>query len=252
MKLLITEDYPKHLQDAREMLHNYAVEVAYAETEDAGLAALRKDGIDAVITDIFLPRHAGGEPTYLSGLCIAQLAHSKGIPFVYNSAGNHHGSIFAEFRRESEALWREYGFGSGKVIEAYPATPNGSKDTKQWAAAINYALLLSEAKDFRHAQHIGELLSFAHYGDYGKLTSRMKQVLDPEETVISLTQRKLGSIHLEPLWVESAIREWMNGNDERRYSMNNPTYDLIDGKFISLLRTKEEDEQLGWLIFLPR
>ena len=72
------------------------------------------------------------------------------------------------------------GFGTGKMIEAYPEDEYTEKDHKQWGAAINYAILLGTADELDDLtkDKIGEYLGFASYGDYGKLTQRIQRVLD--------------------------------------------------------------------------
>ena len=92
LEILITEDNSKHLADAREVSKEYTnINFTFVSTLNAAESLVKKNKYNAVVTDVFFPIQEGEEPTSDSGLSLAKTIDAKGIPFVYNTSGNHHG-----------------------------------------------------------------------------------------------------------------------------------------------------------------
>ena len=211
LRMLIVEDGEKHLQDARRESLNYQdIEFVYASTFDQALEAIyhvdwaregRQNGLDAAVLDVFFPYGSSckdfvvdaQEPTWRAGLDVGKELDQSGCMFVFNTSGNHHGRKYAEFQKEADAVWgrSRSGFTVAKLIEAYPKGSEDELETKQWSAAINYAILLAEGcmlDDDEVRERIGKIIDFASYGDYGQLTGIMAKVLDPRNSLEDLTR----------------------------------------------------------------
>ncbi len=241
LEILITEDSAKHLADARTVSEGYAfINFTFATTLEEAEILIERNRYDAVVTDVFFPIRKSEEPTSDSGLNLAKKVDAKGIPFVYNTSGNHHGRAYSEFLKESGKIWANHGFGTGKMIEAYPENPNAEKDTKQWNAAIDYTVLLVRSHRLGEgiARNIGSFLSFGPYGDYGELTEKMNNVLDETISIEDLCRQK-NMIPLYP-WSNDALKDgWEKGYvDTEKWSWNEEKDCLI-----SLRSIKESDEK---------
>ena len=98
MRILVVEDNPIHLDDAIRTLRDAGVEISTAADEQSGLEKLEESSPDGVITDIFMPRTVGhsryGNDNEPCGVAIALRAEQLGIPFVFCTAGNHHGARY--------------------------------------------------------------------------------------------------------------------------------------------------------------
>ncbi len=105
-KILVVEDNPNHLADAREFFSTIkGIDIKYAKTfSEARKIMVRYDAlglptkipkVDGVITDIYLPIGKGyvGRPNDEDpiGLLVAAMCYKAGIPFVFCTAGYHHG-----------------------------------------------------------------------------------------------------------------------------------------------------------------
>ncbi len=188
LEILVTEDSEKHLADARSVGKGYTnINFTFARTLQEAESLVRQNRYDAVVTDVFFPVQEGGEPASDSGLSLAKIVHERGIPFVYNTSGNHHGRAYKQFleparaiSREIMKIWDNNEFGTGKMIEAYPEDSNAEKDTKQWGAAINYAILLGRSQGLSNEvrKAVGKLVKFSSYGDYGRLSGVFELILD--------------------------------------------------------------------------
>ena len=98
-KILVVEDNPTHLADAKAFFEGVeGLEVFYARTFEQAEGFIPRSGesrVDGVITDVFLPigrtyrgRSRDEDPI---GLLVAAECHMQGIPFVFCTAGYHHG-----------------------------------------------------------------------------------------------------------------------------------------------------------------
>ena len=196
LELLIIEDNLKHFADAREICQQYrGIEFTFASTLNDVSRLLKNNTYGAVISDVFFPDKIGDEPDYHCGVAVAMLLlEDTKTPFVYNTAGNHHGRLYQQFldalkhQLRANNIYKSDSWAcrsSGKLIEAYPEDNEGEKDTKQWVAAINYAILLAKSKEVNNdvSRNIGVFLEFAHHGDYGRLTEQMDGVLDQNISV---------------------------------------------------------------------
>lgn len=98
MRILVVEDNPIHLDDAIRTLRNAGVEISTTVDENDGLEKLEESLPDGVITDIFMPLTKGhrryGSTNEPCGVAIALRAEQLGIPFVFCTAGNHHGARY--------------------------------------------------------------------------------------------------------------------------------------------------------------
>lgn len=95
VKILIAEDNPKHITDAKQVADSLGVEVIVIQT--ATEAHNHIDSVDGVITDVYMPyapgrRHANNNQP--CGLIVGALAQRAGIPFVFCTDGYHHGLKF--------------------------------------------------------------------------------------------------------------------------------------------------------------
>lgn len=229
LEILVVEDNSKHLADAHEVAGTYMnIKFTYAETLVEAEAAIQQNRFDAVVTDAFFPADKSAEPEGNVAV-LAPLLLERSIPYVINTAGNHHGKRFEQLRLPDcnrENL-------SGAVIEAYPEEINAEMDTKQWEAAINYATLIANA-DYLGARtiEVGNLLPPSTYGEYGQFTGVFQALLErgksPEETITKAKQLTYGGMNFEELLKERAyhlltgrrasgyVPEWIALNDSQK------------------------------------
>ena len=254
LEILITEDNSKHLADAREVSKEYTnINFTFVSTLNAAESLVKKNKYNAVVTDVFFPIQEGEEPTSDSGLSLAKTIDAKGIPFVYNTSGNHHGEKYIEFLQMSRSIWNNYKFGTGKMVESYPENPDVEKDTKQWSAAINYVILLATSDGLKKCvrEKVASLLSFAPYGDYGQLTEKMRNAIDEslpiEEGFKVRTQyysKQPGSLLYLPIWTSDTIDSILT-EKKMEWNERDIKFKWEEGKnkYISLRDTKDEDEK---------
>ena len=243
LEILVTEDNPKHLADARLVSDEYAnISFSFASTLQEAEDLVRQNKYYAVVTDVFFPAQEGEEPTSDSGLRLAKLVDSLGIPFVYNTAGNHHGRALAQFVTESRKIWDNFGFDTGKLIEAYPRDQDSESETKQWNAAFNYAILLARAQELDEETklRVGCFTHFGSYGDYGKLTETMQRSLDESVPIEDLCRKQYRPYCY---WTDSALEQ---GQEENRISTKwkvDIDWDEERDCIVFLKDTKEADEE---------
>ncbi|MFH0854252.1 MAG: hypothetical protein V1891_02055 [bacterium] len=102
-RILVIEDDPKHLDDAKNFFENEDVKVTYVSNyNDAIVVMLKWDAknfkyvkgdVDGVISDIYFPLtddEQWNQPEPI-GVRVAVELTQVGIPFVLNTAGYHHG-----------------------------------------------------------------------------------------------------------------------------------------------------------------
>jgi len=98
MKILVAEDNPIHLDDAIRGFRNASIEVLTAADARSGLEKLEELSPDGVITDIYMPIEKGhfrcGNDNEPCGVAIALRAEQLGIPFIFCTAGHHHGARY--------------------------------------------------------------------------------------------------------------------------------------------------------------
>jgi CheY-like chemotaxis protein len=244
LEILVTEDNAKHLADARLASEQYAnINFTFARTLQEAESLVEQNKYDTVVTDVFFPAQEGDEPSSDSGLSLAKKVDAQGTPFVYNTSGNHHGRAYSQFLDLSRKIWDNYGFGSGKMIEAYPEDSNAEKDSKQWNAAINYAILLGRSQELDESvrKKIGSFISFAPGGDYGKLTETMQRVLDESISPEEMCSRKNSKPPYS--WSSDALYQ---GWDQEKIGSEWGTeidWDKERDCFVSFRDTKEADEK---------
>jgi hypothetical protein len=218
LEILIVEDYQKNLQDAKTTAAHFSnIHFTYARTLAEAKKLLEERTFDSAIADIFFPESEGMDPSSDSALKLRHLFEDKNLPYVHNTAGNHHGFdmlIFcyrAGLREPTQNEWNRSlppsiqdtypldnlinqfnqarsagnipyrGLCSGNIIESFPDYILGAADKKQWTAAINYAILLANAPnmDEQCKMEVDSLLHFDPYGDYGLMTEKMEFILNP-------------------------------------------------------------------------
>ena len=123
-KILVIEDTPKHLADAKAYFADKPVEVVYASTYEE--ATKLYDSVDAVISDVYFPESEGKEAMDM-GVEVALDLYGK-KPFVLCTSGYHHGSKLQHVC----TLARQLGWGElidGDVSEDVDA------EAKDWKSA---------------------------------------------------------------------------------------------------------------------
>lgn len=190
MRILVIEDNMQHLVQAKacaQRLKGCTVDFAVALND--AMRCLRKNSYDGVISDVFFPAKIGDPAdAWENAVTISATLVEMGIHHVFNTAGNHHGTMFNGF------LWKtpkavhngdNYHFlTTGMVIEAYPEDEEMEKDTKQWQAAFRYILLVQALLQLpdKGASIIArdpDTFDGFPYGEYGGLTSRFDRCEDP-------------------------------------------------------------------------
>jgi CheY-like chemotaxis protein len=244
LEILIVEDTPSHRQDAMDAAAHYShIQFSYAATQEEAEKLLAEKQFDAVVMDVFFPRDERSLP--LSATAVADTAmelrtilEDRGIPYVHNTDGNHHGRNLLEFciftglrayqntdekilfdpedftagvffaqtryliydfrnfsmiHSELGTRTRYSGFVSGKVIETYPDQINAHGKNKQWAAAINYVILLAHASEMSNEEResVQQHLNFSPDGDRGTLTRKMEELMAGEEDIGVICMKRI-------------------------------------------------------------
>ncbi len=140
MKILVIEDNPKHLADAKKFFEQIEnVEVVFAEDHESAVGDLGHElpsklkEYDGVISDIYFPLVKGSN-TYGQeepiGVSIMLYCKELGIPCVLNTAGNHHGSRYQWICSLQRSL---------RLPEITDASGDHFKDAevKNWEGAFN-------------------------------------------------------------------------------------------------------------------
>ncbi|MBI5391359.1 hypothetical protein HZB02_07780 [Candidatus Woesearchaeota archaeon] len=249
LEMLIIEDTPKHLADAKSTASQcVGINFTFASTYEEAEQHLQQKRFHAVASDIFFPLKAGEQPTSHGALNLGKLLDDAGTPFVYNTSGNHHGEQYEAFRDARSNMGYKmagntYGFSTGKIIEAYLDTWEEEKGSKQWSAAINYAILLAYGHGVENAvlEKVGEILKFAPYGDYGKLTEKMEAVLDHARSIEHLFKDEPSDRCPWSIYAMDDVQDqhlFSDGSHGKEWTWNE------QGSFVSLRSTKEDDERL--------
>lgn len=190
MRILVIEDNMAHLIQAKAYAKRLkGCTVDFAVALDDAMRCLHKDRYDGVISDVFFPAKIGGSAdTWENAVTISATLVEMGVHHVFNTAGNHHGTMFGGF------LWKtpkavhngdNYHFlTTGMVIEAYPEDEETEKDTKQWQAAFRYILLVQALlqlpdKGMGIIARVPDAFHGFPYGEYGQLTARFEVCSDP-------------------------------------------------------------------------
>lgn len=149
-KILVVEDNPKHLADARAFFDKVeGVEVYYATAYDEAVENYIDENVrdenlgyklvkntqrvDGVITDIYLPlgarfvgRKNDEDPV---GLLVAAKCHMEDMPFVFCTAGYHHGVKYNWINMLQRTMhWPE-------MIDVYSYDDEQEADQKPWDEA---------------------------------------------------------------------------------------------------------------------
>lgn len=190
VRILLIEDNPKHLDDARRYVQGLAgCTVDFATTLAEAMELLAVNSYDSAISDVFFPAEAGASAdTCENAIAISATLVEMGIHHVFNTAGNHHGKKFQAFIwKTPKAVYNDDDASflmTGMVMEAYPQEAEAEKDTKQWQAAFRYIFLvraLLELPD-QGAEILRELstvLCDFPYGEYGQTTDRFNRCDHP-------------------------------------------------------------------------
>ncbi len=195
-RILVVEDRPKHLQDARDFAGKLAgVETDFAVNLAEALAYLSEKKYDGVISDVFFPKDVGGSAdSFENAVALNIKLVELGIHHVFNTAGNHHGLEYHGF------IWKtpkathnndNYHFLTlGMVIESYQKDLD--TDSKQWQAAFRYILMvlsfLELADKGTEVIKKNNIRGFP-YGDYGGLTKSFNELAAKEPVVSEIFTR---------------------------------------------------------------
>ncbi len=149
-RILVIEDSPEHMEDAKRFFSGKSVEVVYASTYiEAGRRLDRqydesgqmKTSIDGVISDIYFPltsQEPWTQPEPIGVLVAVELS-KEGIPFVLNTAGFHHGARYEWIN----ILAR----GHGWALADASRDPRKEADSKRWDIA--YKALEEKMKELK-------------------------------------------------------------------------------------------------------
>ncbi len=203
MHILVIEDTPKHLADARQYANTLAgCTVDFATTLAEATRSLDRNSYDGVISDVFFPDEAGASAeTFENAIALGKLcADIYRVHLVFNTAGNHHGRKFDKFLWETpRAVHNDnnrHFLTTGMIIEAYPEDSNAEKNTKQWQAAFRYVLLVKMLLDLPDKGEgvikdcagdesgwapspFGARLNGFPYGDCGRLSEYFEECTHP-------------------------------------------------------------------------
>lgn len=150
MKIVVIEDDPKHLKDAKEFFQNKEIEVVFM-TSFCGFRDYISRYMDlnkevdfaGVISDIFFPYSDSGQ-TESIGVGVLMICQKLGIPCVLNTAGNHHGSRYQWISTVVNML-KLY-----NILVDMPFTSDADRTieapTKNWQSAYNRLVELIERK----------------------------------------------------------------------------------------------------------
>jgi len=140
-KILLVEDNPKHLADAKALLEDRvrvgAINgVDYATNLDEAVELVGIKTYDAIISDIFFPAEAGGIEEEL-GTFMGRYALDYNIPFVLITSTYHHGC-----KTQPACDWiRNRGM---NLVDNPEADKWGDSDYKKWDDAYLSAMYLLE------------------------------------------------------------------------------------------------------------
>lgn len=188
MRILVIEDTAKHLKDAMQYSEQLVdCTVDFATTLAGTMELLRKNQYNGAISDVFFPAEVGESvETFENAITISTKLVEMGVHHVFNTAGNHHGWKYKDFIwKTPKGIHNEnpYHFlATGMIIEAYPDDSYAEKDTKQWAAAFRYILLvqaLLRLPDKGEAIIKDAELPGFPYGEYGQLTGKFDNCMHP-------------------------------------------------------------------------
>lgn len=94
-RILIVEDTKKHMEDAVRVAKELGFEVVTATTAREGQDIIREGGIDAVVTDIYIPLSSSSHLNHSESPCginVAIAAKKAGVPCIFCTDMGHHGS----------------------------------------------------------------------------------------------------------------------------------------------------------------
>jgi len=100
LKLLVIEDNPKHLRDAKKFFSSQKnVETVYTSNFEEAQGYLNAEKVDGVISDIYFPlvNYPPDYPMELeepTGVLVMMICRQRGIPCILNTAGYHHGGRY--------------------------------------------------------------------------------------------------------------------------------------------------------------
>lgn len=254
LTILIVEDDQRHLTEALNILTKYHhLNPYFAGNLHEAKNLLKETTFDSAILDVVFPENISCEGDYNNALDLGRLLKDMNIPFVFNTAENHHEGVYRYFIEKSRKL-AYGGFGEWKLIESYPKDSSTEAIHKQWWAAINYAILLSFSPQLNEEERyfIEKFIPFAPYGDYGQLTEKMRIVL--LSTLEETFSRIVLSSNLEKTFLRNdphpAPAPWswdaINIINKRFFKEKQEWWAWSGEKhsFVFLRDCKEKDEQL--------
>ena len=133
LEILVIEDNPKHISDAKKLLDDRAERgiisnVDYASTFSEAQELLNRKSYDGIISDIFFPEKSGeNEREY--GTTIAELCLQRKTPFVLVTSTFHHG-------RKTQLVCNFIRNKGMQLVDSNPKDRDGEAESKYWAGAF--------------------------------------------------------------------------------------------------------------------
>ena len=139
MKILIVEDTEKHMNDAVAVAKEMGIAVVTAVTAQEAKDIIRIGGIDAVVTDIYIPLSKSYDWNHSESPCginVAVVAKEAGLPCIFCTDMGHHGSklewLFSITSKLGLPGMIDGGNGGTLQKDYY----HGTAETKLWKKAI--------------------------------------------------------------------------------------------------------------------
>ena len=144
VKILLVEDSPTHLEDAKRVLEDRVIKGAIKEfdissTLDHAVGNLRRKVYDGILSDVFFPEKEGENPIQ-NGTSVGNYAFSKGIPISLVTSTYHHG------KATQEACDWARRHGIELVDSRDERNPESEDQPKRWVDGYLNLVYLIEAK----------------------------------------------------------------------------------------------------------
>ncbi|MFA6973929.1 MAG: hypothetical protein WC238_04320 [Parcubacteria group bacterium] len=152
MKIAIFEDNYQHMEEAKSVATELGIEVVTftksRHIEDLSEIFIydRKkrtyeSKVDGIITDLYMPSQCFPAPDYPYGLVIAAHAFRHNVPFVFCTAGFHHGAKYQMVHEFIMAMdWPQMVDASDSKIG------NGEVEHKDWEVAFKEIIKLIKGR----------------------------------------------------------------------------------------------------------
>lgn len=142
-RILIVEDTKKHMDDAVRVAKELGLEVVTATTAKEGIEIIMNGGIDAVVTDIYIPltnSYNWNHSESPCGINVAVAAKKAGVPCIFCTDMGHHGSKLEWLFQITEDLGLSPMVDGGKGGTLQSDYYHGTAGEKLWEKAITYVI----------------------------------------------------------------------------------------------------------------